>query len=273
MHKKTISLMILLISLLFCYNISMATTLPDKRDNNSDNDVKVPILLYHNIMDNYDQSLGAVHISPDEFEQHMAALHGAGYHTITFQQYYDYVMNDEVLPEKPIIITFDDGYVSNYKFAYPVLKKYNMKATIFILTGRMGAEGGEVIYPHFTWEQAKEMQQSGVIDIQSHSDLHPDMVQIDRGRAQLELRRSKYLIQKELGKPCEVFAYPYGLYNAELQVLAEKAGYKIQCAVGDKGINTKEKGLKQLKRLTAFGGTTGEELLQMIEENMVESEE
>lgn len=240
-------------------------------DENESEDVKserkVPILVYHNIMDSYCASQSSVQISPKEFEAHMLSLDQAGYHTITFQQYNDYVTRGQELPDNPIILTFDDGYSSNYEYAYPVLKKYNMKATIFVLTGRMGAVD-EVTYPHFTWEEAREMQQSGVIDIQSHSDLHPDMTRVEIGRAQLELRRSRYLIRKELQKPCEVFAYPYGLYNSDLQELAEKAGYKIQVIVGDQGANTRKEGLKQLKRLTAFGGTSGEELLAMIEENM-----
>ena len=142
-----------------------------------------------------------------------------------------------------------------------------MKATIFVVTGRVGEVEG-VTYPHFDWDQAREMEKSGVIDIQSHSDLHLDMTKLDRAKAQFELRRSRYLIEKELGRRFHVFAYPYGLYNAELQDMAKKAGYAIQVIVGDKGVNCKEEGLAQLKRLTAFGNTNGEQLLKMIQDNM-----
>lgn len=265
---KFLSIAVLMI--LFTLNFSMASTVSLYDDNiisgRSEN-IKVPILLYHNLMDNYDPQLSSVHISPTEFKEHMNVLKKAGYSTITFQNYYNYVVNNEDLPEKPIIITFDDGYSSNYEHAYPILKNLNMKATIFVVTGRMGADEG-IVYPHFNWEQAREMQESGIIDIQSHSDLHPNMTEIDKGLAQLELRLSKYLIEKELQKTCNVFAYPYGLYNDEFQDMAEKAGYDIQVAVGDRGVNVKSNGLKQLKRLTVFGGTNGEELLQMIENNI-----
>jgi len=230
-----------------------------------DSNKKVPILVYHNIMDHYDSQQSLVHISPAEFEEHMSAINDAGFKTITFQDYYHYVVNNRQLPEKPIIITFDDGYYSNYEYAYPILKKLDMKATIFVITGRMGmGKTDNVVYPHFGWEEAKEMQNSGIIDIQSHSNMHPVMTELDDEMLQLELRRSRYLIQKELNKPCDVFAYPYGMFNSHTQSMAQRAGYKIQVAVGDDGVNTKGSGLFQLKRLTAKGGTTGHELLEMI---------
>jgi len=232
---------------------------------------KVPILVYHNIMDHYDPQSSLVHISPVEFENHMISIRDAGFNTITFTDYYNYVVHGKPLPEKHIIITFDDGYYSNYEYAYPILKRLNMKATIFVITGRMGDK--EVTFPHFGWEEAREMQSSGVIDIQSHSNLHPVMTNLEEGRLQLELRRSKYLIEKELGKPCEVFAYPYGMLNAYTQTAAQKAGYKIQVKVGDKGVNTANDGLMQLKRLTARGGTSGQELLDMIYQNLNEDVE
>jgi len=180
---------------------------------------------------------------------------------------YNYIKYNEPLPKKPIIITFDDGYKSNYDYAYPVLKELGMKATIFIGTAYVNMIE-ETSYPHFTWEEALDMQNSGVIDIQSHSHLHRDMTKIQPLQAYVEFALSKYLIEKNLGKPCDVFAYPYGLYNISVQNLAMKLGYKVQVGVGDLGVNRREDGLEKLKRLTVFGCMTGEELLQMIENNL-----
>ncbi|NLY43703.1 MAG: polysaccharide deacetylase family protein [Clostridiaceae bacterium] len=236
-------------------------------DSKSSYHQRVPILLYHHLTDNYDMAQSSVNISPKKFEEHMLALKKAGYNTITFKDYYNHVVYGNKLPENPLIITFDDGYSSNYEYAYPILKRLGMKATIFIVTSRVGEVEG-VTYPHFDWDQAREMERSGVIDIQSHSDLHLDMTKLDRAKAQFELRRSRYLIEKELGKTFHVFAYPYGLFNAELQDMAQKAGYKVQVIVGDKGVNCREEGLTQLKRLTVFGNTSGEQLLKMIQDNM-----
>ncbi len=265
MLKKTFVSLLIIFMLVVPMHISSISALEQKG-------VKVPILLYHNILEDGDVDGHPAHVTLEEFTTQMQALVLAGYTTISFQEYYSFVNDEAQLPEKPIIITFDDGYLSNYEYAFPILQELGMKATIFILTGRMGAIGGEgeVIYPHFTWEQAKEMDESGVIDIQSHSDLHPNLVEQDTGRIQLELRRSRYLLQKELEKICDVFAYPFGMYTSDVQVLAEAAGYKITVAVGDKGTNTKDDGLKGLKRLTVFGGTDVTEFLQMLEENMKE---
>ncbi|WHH58371.1 polysaccharide deacetylase family protein [Petroclostridium sp. X23] len=258
---------IILIAVLVFNFAAADTTLTDGSIADTvEHDAKVPILLYHNIMDDFDPKQSSVHISPKLFEEHMLSLKNAGFHTIDFNQYYDYRINGQPLPEKPVIITFDDGYSSNYEQAFPTLKRLDMKATIFILTGRMGA-ADDVTYPHFTWKQAREMQESGVIDIQSHSDLHPNMMQQSVGRVQLELRRSKYLIEKNLNKTCDVFAYPYGLYNNQAQEMAEKAGYKMQVFVGDKGVNEDDTSLRQLKRLTAFGNINGEQLIEMIKQN------
>ncbi len=272
MLKKTFVPLLVLLMLLVPMQISSVSALEEAQviENDEPNGDKVPILLYHNILEDGDVDGHPAHVTLEEFIIQMQSLTDAGYTTISFQEYYSFVNDDKELPEKPIIITFDDGYLSNYEYAFPILQELGMKATIFILTGRMGAIGGEgeVIYPHFTWEQAKEMDESGVIDIQSHSDLHPNLVAQNTGRIQLELRRSRYLIQKELGKICDVFAYPFGMYTSDVEALAEVAGYKITVAVGDKGTNTKEDGLKELKRLTVFGGNDGDELLQMIQENI-----
>ncbi|MGE4283452.1 MAG: polysaccharide deacetylase family protein [Clostridia bacterium] len=267
---KLIFGVIIIMALVFDFAVADTDLNSSKPSDIIEQDVQVPVLLYHNIMDGFDIEQSSVHISPALFEEHMMFLKDAGYRTITFDEYYDYVASRKELPDNSIIITFDDGYSSNYKYAYPILKRMDMKATIFTITGRVGS-ADDVIYPHFTWEQAKEMQQSGVIDIQSHSDLHTDMMKISTGRVQLELRHSKYLIEKNLGKVCDVFAYPYGLYSREIQEMAIQAGYKMQVIVGDKGINGSGANLQQLKRLTAFGNMSGKELLDMIQINMEEN--
>jgi peptidoglycan/xylan/chitin deacetylase (PgdA/CDA1 family) len=228
---------------------------------------KVPILLYHNIFESEIQGESTVHISSGEFDEHLNTLKSEGYNTITFNDYYLYAIFGKELPEKPIIITFDDGYLSNYEYAYPILLKYDMKATIFVITGRMGAVK-DVIYPHFTWDQAKEMVNSGYIDIQSHSDFHKNMTELKNGELQLEFRRSKYLIEKKLGTKCKVFAYPYGLANDEIKKIGEKAGYDIQVVVGDEGSNTADDNITGLKRLTVKSNIGSQGLLELIENNI-----
>ena len=229
----------------------------------------VPILMYHNINDNYSIENSNVEISNATFKEHMEAIRDTGYSTITFTEYINYCNGKGSLPEKPILLTFDDGYLNNYTNAFPILKEMNMKATIFIVTGRMGMQGG-VTYPHFTWEQAKEMENSGIIDIQCHTTYHNDLSVISDDDLVFELRKSRFMIYKYLGKKVEVLAYPYGNYDDGVKKAAEKAGYKacVQIKLGLPGVNRKGEDLYALKRITAFGTMSGKDLIENINQNM-----
>ena len=120
----------------------------------------VPVLLYHNIVPVIENEDVLLNITPEQFGLHMKAIKNAGFNTITYRQFYDFAFNGGSLPENPIIVTFDDGYKSNYTYAYPVLKELGMRATIFIVTSTVGATEN-VNYPHFSWEEASEMEKSG----------------------------------------------------------------------------------------------------------------
>ncbi len=226
----------------------------------------IPVLLYHNIADVFPENDLLLNISPARFEQHMDMLAKKGYHTIDFAQYQAWLEKKASLPENPIIITFDDGYLSNYTYAYPVIKKYGMKSTIFVITSRMGENG--TTYPHFTWEQAKIMQESGIVDIQSHTHTHQLMNRIAISDAIFELRISKYLIEKNMGKSVDYFAFPYGLYSQEVLSAARSAGYRIISKVGDKGANHIEEGNQPVRRLTIGGNLSGDDLIDMIGNNL-----
>ena len=227
---------------------------------------KVPILLYHNIADNNNFTNMLLHRTSETFRAHMLAVKNAGYNTITYQDLKDAVIGLKELPENPIIISFDDGYESNYKYAYPVLKELGMKATIFVVTGYVGNKWLQ--YPHFSWEEALEMEQSGVIDIESHSHTHKDFSTLSKEESLYEIRMSKYLIEKNMGKKVTVFAYPYGFDNEYSQDLIKVAGYDIINYVGEKGSNSVDGGLDRLKRLTVAGNYTTERLLELIRQNI-----
>jgi len=188
-------------------------------------DVRIPVLLYHHITDEFHEYGANVNISPEVFEAHLDALQRAGYKTISFDQYYSYALGTGILPYKPIIITFDDGYASNYIYAYPALRQRNMSATIFIVTSTVGVV--EDIIPHFTWEEAAEMVESGLISIGSHSHTHPDLLTLSDAELHKELRLSRWLIEKNLGIRCTIFAYPFGMYNSRIFTAAAAAGYVL----------------------------------------------
>lgn len=236
--------------------------------------VKVPILLYHHITDEPFDGNEISMISPYDFRMHMTAIK-VNYTPISLRQYYEYVMCEDgsvTIPDDPIIVTFDDGYLSNYELAYPILKELEIPATIFVVTDTVGeaAGGGKVNYSHFTWEQAKEMEDSGWIEIQSHTASHVALGSLDTNRLVLELRKSKYAIEKNLGRECDMIAFPYGSYTNEVLTAAERAGYTLHALVDDKtteeafSVNLVSEGVGSLTRMTVAGNMGNINVIETI---------
>lgn len=236
--------------------------------------VKVPILLYHHIAEDFSESRAISIISPRDFRLHMTAIK-TQYTPISLREYVEFVNcrdGSKTLPRNPIIITFDDGYLSNYEVAYPILKELNIPATIFIVTDTVGetAGDGKVEFSHFTWEQAREMQSSGLIEIQSHTNDHVKLGELGNDTVNYELRKSKYLIEKNLGTTCDMIAYPYGSYSAAAIEASDKAGYDVQCLVGDDAtdidyeVNLPRDGVKNLTRITVSGLMGNVNVLELI---------
>ncbi|MBQ3971791.1 MAG: polysaccharide deacetylase family protein, partial [Selenomonadaceae bacterium] len=128
----------------------------------SENGTKVMVLNYHKV-DDLDISLS---VRPKDFDDQMRYLKENGYHTITPDEFYESLAGNFELPENPVLITFDDGYEDNYRNAYPILRKYDFKATIFVISSFLGTKEH-----YFTWDQAREMAENG-ISIQSHTVDH-----------------------------------------------------------------------------------------------------
>ena len=244
----------------------------------------LPVLMYHHITDNVG-NYSAITIAG--FEEHMKALYEAGYSAVSIEQVLDYVYHGIELPERPVLITFDDGYASNYTHAYPVLKQYGFHGTIFIIGVSFGKDtykdSEQEIIPHFDHLAALEMVQSGVISIQSHSfDLHNveeydehfrDGVLMMDGESEEEYLS---IFKNDHGKMVELlddigeviaFAYPYGRINRISAIALNELGVKMTFSI-DPGMNTIIKGLPQslleLKRFNMDDKVTGDEMLEMI---------
>ncbi|MDF2984824.1 MAG: hypothetical protein K0R50_334 [Eubacterium sp.] len=248
---------------------------------------RVPILMYHDMAE---KSSGDMVVSTGKFEEQIKALSEAGYTGITVNQMTDYVEKGIELPEKPVLITFDDGYLSNYKLAYPILKKYNLKATIFVIGVSVGKDTykdtGKPITPHFTYEQAKEMLDSGLIDIQSHTfDMH-QWADFEKGKARSNIlplegdKENAYLdlLKKDIlqsgngikdgtGNKVTALAYPLGKYSTLTEVFLSRMDIKATVTT-KAGTNTIIKGLPQsLRAMKRFGITeniSSEQLIKMI---------
>ena len=241
--------------------------------NEKEKEVILPVLMYHNISEEYATEAKDANITPELFRQHMQAILDRGYTPIFINEYYDFIIRGKELPENPIAITFDDGYLSNYEIAYPILKELNIPATIFIVTSTVGLDesSGKVSTPHFTWDQAREMQESGIIDIHSHSHSHKKLDDMSLAELQFELRMSKYLIERNLEKYCYVFSYPYGRYNEGTLMFAKYAGYRMQIFVTDTEsdeiylANKSSDGIERFTRLTVSGDMSVEDLYERID--------
>ncbi|MFC2340938.1 MAG: polysaccharide deacetylase family protein, partial [Selenomonas artemidis] len=140
-------------------------------------DTQVLVLNYHMV----NSMFISLAVEPEDFDWQMKYLVDHGYHTITPDELYDFLAGTGELPERPVLITFDDGYVDNYTTAYPILKKYNLKATIFVVTGFLSKRKG-----YLTWDQLREMEQHG-ITIESHTVTHAPLPELSDDRIREEL--------------------------------------------------------------------------------------
>ncbi|MEG6585932.1 polysaccharide deacetylase family protein [Dendrosporobacter sp. 1207_IL3150] len=205
--------------------------------------INIPILNYHKVDD---QNI-ALSVSPQEFDEQMGYLKSQGYNTISPDVFLSYIKGGQNLPPKPIIITFDDGYLDNYSNAYPILKKYGFTATIFLVTNLIGNDSR-----FMNWDQVREMQQSGFI-FGSHTVNHTPLTKISTNSVKNELIQSRAKIKKELGyEPC-FFAYPTGAYDLNSMKLVREAGYDAAFTIRYGQVGP-ESNLYALERIPIFKG-------------------
>ena len=202
---------------------------------------KLPVLLYHHISE---EVANDMIVSPEKFRNDMKAISGAGFSAVTLDEILAYIEKGEDLPEKSVLITFDDGYMSNFEYAYPVLKKYGLKGTIFAVGETYGKDTypntDKPIYPHFSDAERREMEDSGVIDVECHTyGMHqsPDFggeyenILIKDGEKDSEyVKRLKDDIKKwsdTLGYEPVSLAFPHGLSDLLTQAVLNEMGIKL----------------------------------------------
>ncbi|MBQ7935657.1 MAG: polysaccharide deacetylase family protein [Clostridia bacterium] len=178
--------------------------------------VEVPVLMYHAVSDDL-WGISGLFVSPSEMEKQLQYLTENGYTPIWFED----LENIENI-EKPVILTFDDGYEDNYTNLYPLLHKYKVKATIFMITGFIGSEH------YLNEEQIKTLNQSGLISFQSHSLTHPDLGKCSEEELEKEMLQSKLDLVRLTGKEPFVLCYPMGKWSdLSLEKTAEYYEYGL----------------------------------------------
>lgn len=229
-------------------------------------DIKIPILLYHNFVttvpDSDPDNFNYIN-TPESFEENIKTFLENGYTILSIKDLADADSGKTELPLKPILITFDDGYYSNYEYIYPILKKYNVKASIFIITDRIEQEINGQKY--LGWNECLEMQNSGLVEIFSHSKKHVFYDKRPVREIRDDVKESYEIIEEHLGKQnLKVFAYPYGAYTDETVRTLKNNGIDFQ--IYDIGINNfKNLNRHYIKRINIPCEMTGKEILEEIE--------
>ena len=208
----------------------------------------VAVLNYHQIND---VDNNALTVTVKDFDDQMRYLSENNYNVITPKEMLDAFKNNAKLPDKTVIITFDDGYKDNYENAYPILKKYYLKGTIFVITDYVS------LYPNYiTWDEAKEMQKSGVINLESHTMDHFNLLKISKNDARLQLANSKYWLEAHLKKPVTFLAYPEGDYNEDLKNMLKELKYEGGFTV-NYGLVSSASDVYEMPRVAVFGYQSG----------------
>jgi peptidoglycan/xylan/chitin deacetylase (PgdA/CDA1 family) len=209
----------------------------------------IPILVYHKIskptiflQQGNTKNTGKFNVQSDVFEAQIKYVIDQGYTLLTMQE----LIKDEqsnTLPQKPISITFDDGWRGQYENALPILTKYHIRATFYIYTGVIGS------LAYMTWDDLHALVNLNM-EIGDHSKSHPRLTKIDPSKLDEELVQSKHTLERNLHVSITDFAYPYGNYNSKIIEAVKNSGY-ISARTSNKGIYNDFKDLYQLNVLYA----------------------
>lgn len=199
-----------------------------------------PVLMYHAIDENWDKS--RLSVSPRAFLKQMTFLREKGYRVVSLEEMADFVRKNQRPPSKSAAITFDDGFENNFLYAYPVFKKLNFPAVIFVVTDWIGKEG------YLTAGQVKEMSDNG-IEIGSHTKSHAWLPSLDVESLYREIYDSKKELEEITGREVRYFSYPLGGFNEKVIQMVKEAGYALAAATnpGKKGGKDDKFAVKRLK--------------------------
>lgn len=206
------------------------------------NDKGIPVIMYHSIKYEKDNP---VRLSKELFESEMKYLKDNNYKTLTLDELYTFFENNTPVPKKSVVLTFDDGYKDNYETAYPILKKYGFKATVFVITNCI--DTGE----YLTSPQLKKLDKNG-FDVESHTANHETLSELSYDKQYDTVSKSKEKLEKLLNKKVKYIAYPCGKYNNDTIKAVKNAGYKLAVSTDGKW-SDKSDGIYTLDRVFISG--------------------
>jgi peptidoglycan/xylan/chitin deacetylase (PgdA/CDA1 family) len=193
------------------------------RDSHAPGDVRIPIIIYHNVRPDYPSESGWVKeysITPDILDAEFAFLQKNGYTVISMDELAKDVQAGTTTPvQKPVVLTFDDGWESQYQYAFPLLQKYHYTATFYIYTNAVSHYGA-----YMTWDQVRVLEQSGMT-IGDHTLSHPHLSDLTSQQLHTEIGGAQSILQEQLGIPIHHFASPYGYSSDAIDQELQNDGF------------------------------------------------
>lgn len=194
----------------------------------------VPILMYHAVGENPSAATRRLSVAPRALGEQLAFLVDHGFTGLTFSDLAGAFETGEALPERPVVLTFDDGYADFAECAWPILRRYGFPATVFVTSGWIADAGsdaaGTPLDRMLTWAQVRELAAAG-IEIGAHSHSHPELDQLADAALREELRLGRTLLEDCIGAPVRTLAYPFGYSTPRVRHAARAAGYRCAAAV------------------------------------------
>ncbi|MET9829958.1 polysaccharide deacetylase family protein [Streptomyces sp. NPDC006385] len=226
---------------------------------------RVPILMYHAVSSAPNDATRDLSVTPEAFAEQMALIGDLGLTPVTTADLAARWRSGGPLPERPVLITFDDGYEGVHRHALPVLAKHRFAATVFVSTGWLKGphDTGGGLDTMLDWDQVRELAEADV-EIGGHSHTHPQLDQLPDGRLRSELILCKEIISDQLGTAPASFAYPYGYSSRRVREAVRETGYAQALAVNN-GLARRRQGPYALTRLTVRRTTGVEEFRRMVE--------
>lgn len=193
-----------------------------------------PILMYHAVAENPPAATRRLSISPRSLDEQIAFLVDRGFTGMTFSDLAHAFETGKALPERPVALTFDDGYADFAENAWPILRRYDFPATVFVTSGWIADAGpnaaGAPLDQMLNWAQVRELAAAG-IEIGAHSHSHPKLDRLNDAALCLELRVGRALLEDRIGAPVRSLAYPFGYSTPRVRLATRAAGYGCAAAV------------------------------------------
>jgi peptidoglycan/xylan/chitin deacetylase (PgdA/CDA1 family) len=217
----------------------------------------VPVLMYHSVSEHPPAATRRLSVHPEEFEAQLRLLRRSGFTTVPFGAYAAAVTGGTPLPERTVVLTFDDGYADFAEHALPALEAHGFTATVFVTTGWLDDAGelaaGRPLDRMLSWKQVRELDRAG-IEIGAHSHSHAQLDQLPGAALAAELRTSRELLEEHTGGPVTTLAYPFGYSSARVREAVAASGYRHAAAVANR-LPSAEPDPMALPRLTVRRST------------------